>query len=141
MQQNERTRKSWTRRVWELKTFTSNHGTSTDRIDRSTRYKFQKRYELILPEESEISSQADVNISELTEEHIGERVVVEGYNSIGILRFVGLHATNNCLRYGIEFDDAVGRNNGTVKGHKYFEYELKRKNWSYFLWLGYNELL
>ena len=74
---------------------------------------------LNIPEESEIASQAP-KTCQFTEEHIGERVVVQGYNSIGVLRFVGKHATLDDFRCGVEFDDAVGRNNGTVNGHKYF---------------------
>jgi hypothetical protein len=73
-----------------------------------------------IPEESEIASHAPKSC-QFDQKHIGERVVVQGYNSIGVLRFVGKHVTSNDFRCGVEFDDAIGRNNGTVKGHKYFE--------------------
>ena len=77
---------------------------------------------LNIPEESEIASQAP-KTCQFSEEQIGERVVVQGYNSIGVLRFVGKHARLNDFRCGVEFDDAIGRNNGTVNGHKYFDCE------------------
>lgn len=73
-----------------------------------------------IQEESEIASQAP-KTCQFSDEHIGQRVIVQGYNSIGILRFVGKHAKHDDFRCGVEFDDAVGRNNGTVNGHKYFE--------------------
>jgi hypothetical protein len=73
-----------------------------------------------IAEESEIASHAPKSC-QFDQKHIGERVVVQGYNSIGVLRFVGKHITTNDFRCGVEFDDAIGRNNGSVKGHKYFE--------------------
>jgi hypothetical protein len=50
---------------------------------------------------------------------VGDRVSVEGKGA-GIVRFVGPHAENGKPRVGVELDDAIGKNNGTVKGHKYF---------------------
>ena len=50
---------------------------------------------------------------------VGDRVSVEGKGA-GVVRFVGPHAENGKPRVGVELDDAVGKNNGTVKGHKYF---------------------
>lgn len=52
---------------------------------------------------------------------VGSRVLVEGYDSIGTLRFVGKHHIKNVTRCGVEFDDDVGKNNGTIDGHTYFE--------------------
>jgi len=45
---------------------------------------------------------------------VGDRVSVEGKGA-GVVRFVGPHAENGQPRVGVELDDAVGKNNGTVK--------------------------
>ena len=45
---------------------------------------------------------------------VGDRVAVEGKGN-GVVRFVGLHAENGQPRIGVELDDPVGKNNGTVK--------------------------
>jgi hypothetical protein len=42
-------------------------------------------------------------------------------SSPGIIRFVGMHAINGLPRVGVELDAPRGKNNGTVKGDKYFE--------------------
>ena len=52
--------------------------------------------------------------------------MVEGYNSIGTIRFVGEHIHAGGFRVGVELDDAIGRNNGMVRDHKYFECEDKK---------------
>ena len=52
---------------------------------------------------------------------VGNRVLVEGYDSVGTLRFVGKHHTKHVMRCGVEFDEDVGKNNGTIDGHTYFE--------------------
>ena len=52
---------------------------------------------------------------------VGRRVLVEGYDSVGTLRFVGKHHVKNVHRCGVEFDDNVGKNNGTVDDFTYFE--------------------
>jgi hypothetical protein len=57
---------------------------------------------------------------------VGRRVRVDGYDSPGKLVFYGAHAANGRARCGVELDDAVGRNNGTVGGHAYFQCEPKR---------------
>lgn len=54
---------------------------------------------------------------------VGARVATEGYECEGTLRYFGPHATKPHLRAGIELDEPLGRNNGTVAGHKYFECE------------------
>ena len=60
---------------------------------------------------------------EISIEDVGRRVNVKGYASDGTLRFYGKHNTNNDMRCGVEFDDAVGKNNGIVGGHQYFNCE------------------
>jgi len=50
----------------------------------------------------------------LGEQHIGRRVAVDGYDVQGTLRFFGQHAVKAGLRCGVELDEAVGRNNGTI---------------------------
>jgi hypothetical protein len=59
--------------------------------------------------------------NEITQEDIGKRVAVEGYQSIGTLRFYGPHAVKNSMRCGVEFDESVGKHNGTIYGHEYFK--------------------
>ena len=51
---------------------------------------------------------------------VGKACIVTGVGS-GVIRFVGLHAENNEPRVGVEMNKPKGKNNGTVKGHKYFE--------------------
>ena len=45
---------------------------------------------------------------------VGDRVAVEGKGN-GVVRFVGPHAAYGTPRIGVELDDPVGKNNGTVK--------------------------
>ena len=59
--------------------------------------------------------------NEITQEDIGKRVAVEGYESIGTLRFYGPHAVKKSMRCGVEFDEPVGKHNGTIYGHEYFK--------------------
>ena len=40
---------------------------------------------------------------------------------MGTVRFFGKHAESGSARVGVELDTMVGKNNGTVKGHVYFE--------------------
>ena len=52
---------------------------------------------------------------DFTNTDIGKRVTVEGYDCKGTVRFVGVHVTQKLERIGVELDDPVGKNNGTVK--------------------------
>ena len=45
---------------------------------------------------------------------VGDRVTVEDKGD-GVVRFVGPHAMSGKLRIGVELDQALGKNNGTVK--------------------------
>jgi hypothetical protein len=49
----------------------------------------------------------------------GNRVSVWGYGA-GTVRFLGKHAHKKHKRVGVELDQPVGLNNGTVNGHTYF---------------------
>lgn len=55
---------------------------------------------------------------------IGTEVVVGGFGK-GTLRFVGLHDNDGRERLGIELDQPVGKNDGTVRGYKYFTCEAQ----------------
>ena len=79
-----------------------------------------------IPEESEIASNVGEQSSNITLDDINKRVLVEGYDSIGTLVFYGDHNSKPGKRCGIILDDSIGRNNGTVGGHKYFECEDKK---------------
>ena len=75
----------------------------------------------VLPEESEIASTIGEQVCQFTDEDINKRCMVEGYDCIGTIRFVGKHAHENVMRIGIELDEAIGKNNGIVREHKYFD--------------------
>ena len=51
---------------------------------------------------------------------VGKKVLVDGFDCEGTLRFFGPHAETGKKRAGIEFDEPVGKHSGTVKGHEYF---------------------
>ncbi len=51
---------------------------------------------------------------------VGCRVRVEGYECEGTLRFFGPHKFKPGHRCGVELDEPVGKNNGTVDGFAYF---------------------
>ena len=59
--------------------------------------------------------------NEITQADIGKRVAVEGYESIGTLLFYGPHVLKDSMRCGVEFDEPVGKHNGTIYGHEYFK--------------------
>jgi dynactin complex subunit len=46
---------------------------------------------------------------------------VDGYACEGVLRFFGMHKVKKVMRCGVEMDEPVGKNNGTIKGHQYFQ--------------------
>ena len=52
---------------------------------------------------------------------VGSKVAVEGYAGHGTLMFFGQHIEKKTLRCGVVFDGPIGKNNGTVGTHKYFE--------------------
>ena len=56
----------------------------------------------------------------VSSDDVGARVTVEGYSCEGTIRFVGVHHVKGIERCGVELDDPVGKNNGTVSGHAYF---------------------
>jgi len=45
---------------------------------------------------------------------------------VGTVRFFGPHHVDGKNRCGVELDEYIGLNDGTIKGHKYFECEPKR---------------
>jgi hypothetical protein len=51
---------------------------------------------------------------------VHKRCIVTGVGP-GTIRFVGLHAENNETKIGVELNKEKGKNNGTVKGHVYFQ--------------------
>ena len=61
----------------------------------------------------------------VTEADVGQRVSIQGYSCGGILRFFGEHKSKHLPRCGVELDKPLGRNNGTVDGHKYFKCKEK----------------
>lgn len=59
----------------------------------------------------------------ITQDDLGRKCTIEGYSCQGTLRFIGKHVKKNGWRCGIELDEAIGHNNGTVGGHTYFTVE------------------
>ena len=59
--------------------------------------------------------------SSVTADDVGAKVAVQGYDAIGTLQFFGKHKEKGSLRCGVAYDAAIGKNNGTIGGHWYFE--------------------
>ena len=60
---------------------------------------------------------------DVSEADVGKRVAVVGYDCEGVLRFFGQHHKTARARCGVALDERIGRNNGTVAGHRYFTCE------------------
>ena len=52
----------------------------------------------------------------LSASDIGRHVLVQGYSCGGVLRFLGPHHERSTVRCGVELDEAIGKNDGTVGG-------------------------
>lgn len=65
----------------------------------------------------------NVSVPLFSESDIGKKVSVDGFDSEGVIVFVGPHHLNKTLKIGVVFDKPVGKMNGTIDGHKYFECE------------------
>lgn len=76
-----------------------------------------------LPDKSEAHSFTSVMESCFVQESIGKKVIVDGYESIGKIAFVGPHHIDSSPRVGVVLDTKTGRNDGSLKGHRYFECE------------------
>ena len=75
--------------------------------------------------ETDISRTDISDDARFNDNKIGARVGVVGYDGIGTLVFYGDRIGGGGKRCGIVFDTPIGKNNGTVKGHKYFSCEDK----------------
>lgn len=73
-----------------------------------------------LAEESEIAAGDVASDPRFSTDRLGARVGVLGYESLGTLRFYGDRIGGGGLRCGVELDDPVGRNNGSIGGVQYF---------------------
>jgi hypothetical protein len=51
---------------------------------------------------------------------VGDRVLVEGFECQGTVRFVGDHHEKQKPRVGVELDEPVAKSAGKFMGHKYF---------------------
>jgi serine/threonine protein kinase len=62
--------------------------------------------------------------STMTPADVGKRCVVLGYDSEGVVAYFGpTQGKASEVTCGVVLDRKIGRNNGTVRGHKYFECE------------------
>lgn len=73
------------------------------------------------PESEPAPTSPSLQKDRITTAHIGRRVSVEGYDTLGTLLFVGNHHVSGTSRCGVALDDPVGKNDGSIKGHRYFE--------------------
>eukprot|EP00035_Acanthoeca_spectabilis_P031533 m.14588 g.14588 ORF g.14588 m.14588 type:complete len:334 (+) comp4804_c0_seq1:483-1484(+) len=80
----------------------------------------QKGAEKALPTNAVTKSPQKTATSTESPFAVGDRVEVESYGE-GIVRFVGSHHSTGNERVGVQLDRANGNNNGTIKGHTYFE--------------------
>lgn len=53
-----------------------------------------------------------------TDRDIGKLVTVKGYDCLAVLQFIGAHKEKGHLRCGVELDQPIGNNDGTVNGHE-----------------------
>lgn len=79
----------------------------------------------LVPETAAKNSKQKQKTVDIAESDIGKRVTVFGYESQGTLRFLGMHQEKGILRAGVELDEPIGKNNGTVGGHSYFSCQDK----------------
>jgi hypothetical protein len=74
----------------------------------------------VLPEASDIYGNERGEILQgaarqaMTASDIGQQVSVQGYSCGGVLRFLGPHHERSTVRCGVELDEAIGKNDGTV---------------------------
>lgn len=90
---------------------------SFDKLVEHYSNKLDDRNQLGVLLKSEYSRARQVKISA---GHVGARVAVAGYEGEGTMLFYGNHQSKKGKRVGVRLDLAVGNNNGTVGGHKYF---------------------
>ena len=76
-----------------------------------------------VPDDSEVHRLTFVMESVFNQDSVGKRVIVDGYESNGTIAFVGPHHVDTHTRVGVVLDTKIGLNDGTVKGHQYFECE------------------
>ncbi|CAF3499069.1 unnamed protein product [Rotaria socialis] len=80
---------------------------------------------LLSSQSSNVSSRQIDNDHEDEDFIVGSRVIVNTGHSIfnkpGTIRFMGEICISTGIWYGIELDEAVGKNNGSLNGHFYFE--------------------
>jgi len=57
---------------------------------------------------------------------VGDRVKLKKDNLVGVVRFIGEIKGKKGVFYGVELDEAKGKNNGSVNKIPYFKCEKKR---------------
>lgn len=64
---------------------------------------------------------------------LGQRVLVPGKNVKGVVAYVGCPTFANGNWVGIILDKPKGKNNGTIRGHAYFQVQLTRHYSVYYI--------
>ncbi|CAF4231839.1 unnamed protein product [Rotaria sp. Silwood2] len=91
----------------------------------------EQKYDILLSQSIESLSKPIINNNNINEDYtIGSRVTVNTghyiFNKPGTIRFIGEISIKTGIWYGIELDEPVGKNNGSLDGQIYFECPDKR---------------
>ncbi|CAF3940139.1 unnamed protein product [Rotaria sordida] len=90
----------------------------------------EQKYNILSSQSIETSPNPIINNNNNIEDYtIGSRVIVNTghsiYNKSGTIRFIGEMSIKTGIWYGIELDEQVGKNNGSLDGHIYFKCQDK----------------
>ncbi|CAF1316845.1 unnamed protein product [Rotaria sordida] len=91
----------------------------------------EQKYNILSRQSIETSSNPIINNNNnnIEDYTIGSRVIVNTghyiYNKSGTIRFIGEMSIKTGIWYGIELDEPVGKNNGSLDGHIYFKCQDK----------------
>lgn len=84
-----------------------------------------RRRSSVLSDDDEVGETTDKDSRPITEADLGVQCTVRGYDTKGVIRYVGSDQ-NGRTRVGVELDDPLGKNDGEVKGYRYFTCDKKK---------------